>query len=153
LKRRILTPLAGVALLAIPAFALAATSPTTKVKLANVGAPFGKIAVKGNSFTLYIFTKDKAKQDNCWGRKQFGQKCQSIWPPYIKKGKLVAGTGITASKLGSIKLPNGKRQVTYYGHPLYGYSGDFGPKETSYIGQSQFGGFWYAINGSGKAVK
>jgi len=145
----VLALLAG-SLLAIPAIALAST--TTKVKLASTS--LGKIAVKGSGFTLYIFTRDKKNKDNCYGKTDsFGDKCQSIWPPYIDKGKLVAGKGINASKLGTIKLRNGSKQVTYYGHPLYGYSGDGGPGETSYVGFNQFGGNWYAINGAGKTVK
>jgi hypothetical protein len=43
--------------------------------------------------------------------------------------------------------------VTYAGHPLYLYAGDSGAAETSYVGVKQFGGSWYAINGSGHAVE
>jgi hypothetical protein len=42
---------------------------------------------------------------------------------------------------------------SYAGHPLYTYSGDSGPGETSYVGAKQFGGTWYAINASGNTVR
>ena len=51
------------------------------------------------------------------------------------------------------KIPGGKTQVTYAGHPLYLYSGDSGPGETSYVGESMFSGRWYALNASGGAVR
>ncbi|MFI4993711.1 MAG: hypothetical protein ACHQCH_08880 [Solirubrobacterales bacterium] len=54
--------------------------------------------------------------------------------------------------MSSIRSAGGK-QVTYAGHPLYTYSGDSGPGETSYVGEKQFGGTWYAINASGHTVK
>jgi len=151
LKRSILALLAGAALLAVPAFGLAKTQ-TTKVKVANTSS-LGKILVKGNGFTLYIFTRDSKhnNKDTCYSAHNSFGKCRDIWPPFIDKGKLIAGTGVNANKLGTIKLPNGSKQVTYYGHPLYGYSGDFGPADTSYVGQSQFGGNWYAIGPGGKA--
>ena len=57
------------------------------------------------------------------------------------------------SLLGTIKLPNGARQVTYAGHPLYTYIGDSGPGDTSYVGVSQFGGRWFALTAAGHIVK
>jgi hypothetical protein len=45
------------------------------------------------------------------------------------------------------------RQVTYAGHPLYLYSGDSSPADTSYVGVQQFGGKWYALNAAGHLVK
>jgi predicted lipoprotein with Yx(FWY)xxD motif len=60
---------------------------------------------------------------------------------------------VQASKLSSITLPGGAKQVTYMGHALYLYSGDEGPGETSYIGAREFGGSWYALTGAGRAVR
>jgi hypothetical protein len=36
---------------------------------------------------------------------------------------------IRGRKLGTVRLMNGERQVTYFGHPLYWYSGDYGPAD------------------------
>ena len=77
------------------------------------------------------------------------RECSGTWPPYTTKRPPRGRPGVRASLLSSIKIAGGKTQVTYAGHPLYLYSGDSGPGETSYVGESAFGGRWYALNGSG----
>jgi hypothetical protein len=67
-------------------------------------------------------------------------------------GAPTAGPGVKASLLGTITLPEGGSQVTYDGHPLYTFTEDSGPAETGYIGVRAFGGYWYALRRSGRAV-
>jgi predicted lipoprotein with Yx(FWY)xxD motif len=43
--------------------------------------------------------------------------------------------------------------VTYAGHPLYTYSADAAPGETSYVGERVFGGSWDAVDAAGRAVR
>jgi predicted lipoprotein with Yx(FWY)xxD motif len=146
--KRVLVPLTLVALVALSAAALAATSGhRAKLKLGNTNV--GKIVVNGKGFTLYMFTKDRRNKDNC---KKVGG-CLSIWPPVKTKGKAIAGPGINAKLIGSITLSKGVKQVTYNGHPLYGYIGDSSPGQTSYVGLFQSGGRWYALDAAGHAVK
>lgn len=57
-----------------------------------------------------------------------------------------------ASLLGTIKYRGKFRQVTYAGHPLYGYSGDLRPRSTDYVGAYEYGGSWYAVTAAGKAA-
>jgi hypothetical protein len=57
------------------------------------------------------------------------------------------------SLLGTIKLKNGKLQVTYNGHPLYTYIADGSPHQTFYVNQFQSGGRWPAVNAAGGLVK
>jgi predicted lipoprotein with Yx(FWY)xxD motif len=64
--------------------------------------------------------------------------------------KPVAGPGAAASRLGTIKRPDGKTQVTYGGKPLYRFSGD--RKAGDVNGQGN-GGIWWAIAPSGAVVK
>jgi predicted lipoprotein with Yx(FWY)xxD motif len=146
MKRKMMIALAALsAVLLLTAGLAEAGGGKGTVKLRNTKA--GKILVNSRGFTLYTFTKDKPNMDNC------DATCQLAWPPLIAKGKVVAGSGVKKSMLGTITLANGKKQVTYGKHPLYTYVADGGPGETSYIGVFASGGKWYAINASGKAIK
>ncbi len=109
----------------------------------------GNILVASSGFTLYEFTHDRGPHNSCVSI----HECSGTWPPYTTSGRPSAGPGVRASLLSSIKIPGNKTQVTYAGHPLYLYSGDSSPGETSYVGESIFGGRWYALNASGGTVK
>jgi predicted lipoprotein with Yx(FWY)xxD motif len=109
----------------------------------------GAILATSSGFTLYEFTHDRGPHNSCVSIRE----CSGTWPPYTTSGRPSAGPGVRASLLSSIKIPGGKTQVTYAGHPLYLYSGDSGPGETSYVGESVFGGRWYALNASGGTVR
>ncbi len=50
------------------------------------------------------------------------------------------------------KRSDGKTQVTYNGHPLYTFTGDSNPGDTSGQGVNVFGGLWYAVSPSGQQV-
>ena len=109
----------------------------------------GKILVNSKGHTLYEFTKDHSNKSAC----ATIMECPGSWPALKTTGKPVPGAGVRASLLSTIKLPGGAKQVTYAGHPLYTYSADSGPGETSYVGEEAFGGKWYAISASGHTVK
>jgi predicted lipoprotein with Yx(FWY)xxD motif len=125
----------------------ASTSRVAKVVLRRTSV--GTILVSASGHTLYEFTRDRANSNSCV--KISG--CSEIWPALTTSGKPTAGPGVRASRLSTIKLPGGRRQVTYAGHALYLYSADSRPGETSYVGEKAFGGTWYAINSSGRTVK
>jgi predicted lipoprotein with Yx(FWY)xxD motif len=108
----------------------------------------GMILVNPSGRTLFQFTRDKKKRDNC----QTISGCAEVWPALTATSP-TAGPGIHASKLSTIMLANGAHQVTYYGRPLYTYSGDSGPGQTSYVGAFQFGGYWFADNAKGRQVR
>jgi predicted lipoprotein with Yx(FWY)xxD motif len=109
----------------------------------------GNILATSSGFTLYEFTRDRGPHNSCVSIRE----CSGTWPPYTTSGRPAAGPGVRASLLSSIRIAGGKTQVTYAGHPLYLYSGDSGPGETSYVGESMFGGRWYALNASGGVVR
>src|ERR1700733_12116107 len=129
---------------ATPSAVAAGAKPAT-VNLRSTS--IGKILVNKRGFTLYAFLADKRNKDNCVTR----SGCTGLWPLFTTHGKPKAGKGVNRSMLGTIKV-NGKMQVTYNGHPLYGYSADTSPGSTSYVGVSQFGAKWKALNASGKLV-
>jgi predicted lipoprotein with Yx(FWY)xxD motif len=109
----------------------------------------GSILATSSGFTLYEFTRDRGPHNSCVSIRE----CSGTWPPYTTSGRPTAGPGVKASLLSSIRIAGGKTQVTYAGHPLYLYSADSGPGETSYVGESMFGGRWYALNASGGVVR
>ncbi|HEY2536203.1 MAG TPA: hypothetical protein VGI24_04385 [Solirubrobacteraceae bacterium] len=109
----------------------------------------GNILATSSGFTLYEFTRDHGASNSCVRI----SGCSESWPALTTSGRPTAGPGVKASLLSSTRISGGKTQVTYAGHPLYLYSGDSGPGETSYVGESMFGGRWYALSASGGAVR
>ena len=105
----------------------------------------GKIVVSSSGFTLYHNTKEKGSI-KCTGA------CAKIWPPLLvgKSEKVKAGPGINLAKLGKIKRPNGRFQVTYYGKPLYRYAPDTKPGS---INGEGIGGIWFALKTNGALAK
>ena len=167
-------PAAGVALLAAacgsavagPAYGGAASNAgTASGTTAAGGNPYGaapaqagsvslKVAMSGlGSFltdahgrTLYLFTRDGTNMASCTSA------CASVWPPLTSSMAVQAGTGASASLLGTTTDAAGQMQVTYNGHPLYYYVGDVNPGETNGEQLDQFGGLWYAVSPSGMQV-
>lgn len=123
----------------------AAFAAAITVKSTN-NATLGTIVVSAGGRTLYHNTKEKKGSIKCTGY------CLKVWPPLLvsKTAKLKAGAGIKASKLGKVKRPDGHYQVTYYGEPLYRYSGDSTPGTVNGEG---IGGIWFAIKTNGALAK
>jgi predicted lipoprotein with Yx(FWY)xxD motif len=141
--------LAAVAALALAVAGVAAASAVTTTSSGTVTlhkTKLGKVLATRGGMTLYLFKKDKGGKSSCYGQ------CATYWPPLMKKGKLTAGTGLKAKLLGTTKRKNGTRQVTYAGHPLYGFKLDKHAGEVEGQGEDFFGGKWFAVSGAGRAV-
>jgi predicted lipoprotein with Yx(FWY)xxD motif len=129
-----------------------ATAPqTSSGKAATVGlaseGSLGQTLVDSTGRTLYLFQKDSRDKSACAGA------CAASWPPLRDSGKPVAGTGLNASLLGTIKRSDGKAQVTYNGHPLYLFSGDQAAGDTNGQGVNAFGASWFVLSASGSLVQ
>jgi len=122
----------------------AAHHAVTRVRVAN-NSKLGKILVDSHGHTLYLFSKDTKTKSACSGA------CAGPWPPLRANGKLSAGSGVAASKLRTIKRSDGKPQVTYNGHPLYGFVMDTKAGQTKGEGLTAFGGHWFAVSPRGQA--
>jgi predicted lipoprotein with Yx(FWY)xxD motif len=105
----------------------------------------GKILVDSKGLTLYTFQKDTGSQSMCTG------KCASVWPPLTASGH-ATGSGVNAGMLGTTKRSDGSTQVTYGGHPLYTYTADSGPGQTTGNGINSFGAVWNAVASSGASA-
>jgi predicted lipoprotein with Yx(FWY)xxD motif len=106
----------------------------------------GPILVDGTGRTLYLFEADKSTMSTCTGA------CASAWPPVTITGSPQAGSGVTAGLLGTTVRPDGAREVTYHGHPLYSYVGDSSPGAVTGQGLSQFGAKWYVLAPNGNKI-
>jgi predicted lipoprotein with Yx(FWY)xxD motif len=96
--------------------------------------------------SLYLWTPDTNTKSMCSGA------CATAWPPLTANGAPTAGPGATASDLGTISRPDGTKQVTYAGHPLYYFAGDSGAGQTNGEGSNGFGAPWYLVSPSGQQV-
>ncbi len=92
--------------------------------------------VDGHQMSLYISLKDSPGKSNCTG------DCLSVWHPLYATGRIIAGTGVLKDRLGVVLLPDGSRQVTYLGAPLYLYSKDEKPGDVNGQGLD---GIWYLV--------
>ncbi len=107
-------------------------------------AALGKFLTDEQGFTLYVFMNDPKNTSTCEA------ECAQRWPPFLTAGKPIAGPGVNAALLGTIRRKDGGLQVTYNGHPLYYFSGDTKPGDTN--GQG-FNNLWYVIGPDGMLIK
>lgn len=126
--------------------AVAATGAHTGTVNAQKTAKYGTLLVSANGRTLYHETIETHGKIKCTGA------CATFWPPLtIAQGvKPTAGAGIQQAKLGTIKRPDGKIQVTYNGFPLYRYGDDKKRGDVKGEGEEHI---WFVIAPTGKLVK
>jgi Uncharacterized protein conserved in bacteria len=115
------------------------------VKAAH-NATYASLLVSSSGMTLYHLTSEKPGSIACTG------KCATFWPPLVLSvnAKAKAGSGVTASKLGTIKRPDGHTQVTLNGIALYRYSLD---KKAGDVKGQGVEGIWYAVTPAGTLAK
>ena len=106
----------------------------------------GTILVDGNGRTLYLFAKDQPNQSACAGA------CAAAWPVDQTSGTPKAGSGATASLLGTITRSDGSTQVTYNKHPLYYFARDSGAGQQNGQGIDAFGAKWFVVTPAGSAA-
>jgi predicted lipoprotein with Yx(FWY)xxD motif len=107
-------------------------------------AGLGTVLVDSSGMTVYLFTEDEGTTSVCYGG------CEAAWPPVVASGKPSAGEGAMSSALGTTKRKDGTLQVTYEGHPLYGYADDKSPGEAN---GNEADGTWFALDESGAPIK
>lgn len=122
------------------------TTPTTsssgnllKTATAMVSGTSKTILTNAQGLTLYYRTSDVPPATVCSGG------CAAAWPPLVASG---SGTPTSAAslpgKLTVVADANGN-QVEYNGHPLYTFSSDTGPGQTTGEG---VGGVWHVCTPS-----
>jgi predicted lipoprotein with Yx(FWY)xxD motif len=133
---------------AAPETAQADGSGNKGPRLTLVDSDYGRILADKRGRALYLFTADAGKASRCSG------DCAAAWPPWIVKRRPRAAPGVKGALIGTTRRDDdGRLQATYRGHPLYYYVGDHAPGEVRCQAVFEFGGYWYVVRSSGKAVR
>jgi predicted lipoprotein with Yx(FWY)xxD motif len=112
-------PGVSVPFLALVLVIAAAGAPVHVVKTAHNEQLDRTIVVKRKGLSMYSLSAETRGRFVCTD-----SACLSLWKPLvIAKGKRPVGV----PKLGTVKRPNGKTQVTYRGRPLYRFVEDRAP--------------------------
>lgn len=123
--------------------AAATTTPAPAVLKTSTKDPFGTFLTDSTGRTLYVFDRDTTPTSECTGR------CATNWPPLLASDS--AGTPLPApagatGELTTAPRPDGAgAQVVWNGKPLYRYSGDANPGDTTGDG---IGGTWHVAKAS-----
>jgi predicted lipoprotein with Yx(FWY)xxD motif len=119
--------------------------PTTTVKVMRTR--YGRILVDGRGRALYLFTREGTARSRCYGA------CAKAWPVFFSRGPVRAGSGANARLVGTTGRRDGRRQVTYNGHPLYYYVTDRAPGQVTCQNVAEYGGTWLVVAPSGTAIR
>jgi predicted lipoprotein with Yx(FWY)xxD motif len=105
----------------------------------------GTVLTDSSGRTLYHLTSEKGGHIQCTGG------CPSIWPPMLAvSGSVSTTVAGLPGRVGTIDRPDGGKQLTYDGMPLYRFSGDSGPGQANGQGIHESPrGVWYAVTPSG----
>jgi len=128
-----------------PPSSSSASATGGSVALRAHSSPLGKILVDGSGRTLYLFKADSGTTSNCYGA------CAQAWPPDTTTGRPSA-QGLNAGMVGTTPRKDNTTQVTYNGHPLYRFTEDAKPGDTTGQGSTAFGGAWYVVSPSGTPI-
>lgn len=119
-------------------------SPAATVSVKN--GTYGKSLVDDKGMTLYVFDKDAKDTSHC------ADACAKAWPPLLDTAAPTAGSGVKPNLLKTTTRSDGKKQVTYNGHPLYRFDEDQKAGDTNGQAVDAFGAKWYVISPDGKQI-
>ena len=92
------------------------TSPVVGTQVfPNAGVLGPPFPMGGFTASVYAFSGDSRWQSRCVGA------CTLTWVPVLTIAPATVGSGLSTHDVGVIERPDGSRQVTYDGHPLYLY--------------------------------
>jgi predicted lipoprotein with Yx(FWY)xxD motif len=134
--------------------AAAATTSSSAASSAGAGTAIttehtklGTVLAAGpKHLTVYLFAADKGSTSSCSG------ECAQVWPPVTTTSAPKAEGEAVAGDLGTITRPEGTKQVTYKGHPLYWYVSDTQAGDTTGQGVNGFGALWWVLSPNGSEI-
>jgi len=121
------------------------TTAAAAVDLKTASSSAGTIVVDAKGMSVYFFTKD-AKDS---GTSACTGACLTMWPPLTTTSATPKVEGVTGT-VGTITTPDGAKQVTLNGLPLYYYEQDKKPGDI--LGQG-VNDLWYLANPAGEMIK
>src|SRR5437016_4318087 len=134
------------------AAANAAANADAAITVATASVPgVGTVLVNGAGRTIYVLTSEAGGKLTCTD----DNGCTKVWPDTeLPAGKTaaIAGTGVQASLLSTVKSTDGKLYLTYHTFPLYTFTGDTKTGTAAGQGITSFGGTWSAITPAGLAA-
>jgi predicted lipoprotein with Yx(FWY)xxD motif len=102
----------------------------------------GSILVDPEGFTLYVFTADTDGESTCY------DACAELWPSVAADTAI--GSDLDGSIFGATTRTDGSEQLTVNGMPVYLYTPDASPGDTT--GQG-VGDVWFVIDASGNMIE
>ena len=113
-------------------------------ELMTAASKAGQIVVDAKGMSVYYFTKDTKGSGTsaCTGA------CLNNWPPVTTTSDAPAVTGVTGT-VGTIATPDGKKQLTINGMPVYHFAKDTAAGDI--LGQG-VGGVWSLVSPSGEMI-
>ena len=117
--------------------------PATGATVSAETTSLGVILVDGQGRTVYEFANDKDGVSACTG------PCVANWPIVPAPATLPTSLPGVTGQIGMITRPDGGRQITVAGHPLYTFAGDTAPGQTNGQGKVLDGGLWTVASGAG----
>jgi predicted lipoprotein with Yx(FWY)xxD motif len=114
----------------------------TKKLVGTKVARMGEVIENEDGFVLYRFDGDSNNpaKTNCVG------DCAKVWPAALTNDGKPTLKGVDAKLVGTVTRPDGTKQLTVKGWPLYTYIGD--KKPHTWKGQN-VGGKWFVIKPDG----
>ncbi len=106
---------------------------------ATVSGTSETILTNAQGRTLYHRTTDMPPTTVCSGG------CASVWPPLLVSGSNTPTSSTSLPGKLSVQADANGSQVEYNGHPLYTFSGDTAPGQTTGEG---FAGIWHVVTPS-----
>lgn len=137
--------LAAASLVVVGSGTAAAAAPL--LKSANVPSYAGALE-NNRSFTLYLLSNEKGGKLHCTG------SCLATWTPLIVKSnvKTIAVPKNVKGKIGFVKRTATTKQVTFNTYPVYTYTGDTGPNQSTGQDVTSNGGIWHLLHAAAKTA-
>jgi predicted lipoprotein with Yx(FWY)xxD motif len=142
----------GAAVVCVAAF-VGPAEAGSPIVIQAAAAVTGRHLTDGAGMSVYLFEKDRLAENHrgshtsgCLG------DCLVLWPPVPAGTAAIAGNGVEAQLMGSIRRRDGVLQATYNGWPLYYFAEDFHPGDTNGHQFEEFGGEWYLITPTGREL-